>query len=502
MARISAWRASHRRLAGALEVGDVAEHAEPPAIAEHGQPEMQHVLATLEQHPALGARGEDLLARLDELGALGGIHLAEVAALDLVVEDRPGVRQPLQGRAIEVEELERRLVEEQPLAVGVVDQQRVRHLVEHGLQGAARALELLLVRLELGDVAIGHQQAAVVQLVRGDLERESVAAGAHERLNVAVLDDGHAPGQLGFDVGDRAKVAARELEADDVGEIDGGGDGRRIEVEKAAEGGVVEQQPAVRRVERRPVAHVVEHRAHGGARALLLGLRLGEAAFLLDDVGEVAMHGQHAAAGQRPVGDLDGAAGDGAPPLGRLARQVEARDAAGDPALQAAGQRLERAVVAAQCAMADDVLEGRQPLQHLVRHVVQARHRLVLVDPAAVAFVEQRAVAHVVEHGAHGLLGEGDVAMRIVEALGEVVRGEVAGDLRARALALDMGEQADDDDEAQHDRRQPQRMPIAVEQHQDARHRQHQRGGGQREGAPIEAARWRAADDQAERQRP
>ena len=214
------------------------------------------------------------------------------------------------------------------------------------------------------------------------------------------------------------------------------------------------------------------------------------------------MHGEHAAAGQSPVGDLDGAAGDGAPPLGRLARQVEARGAAGDPALQAAGQRLERAVVAAQRAMADDVLEGRQPLQHLVRHVVQARHRLVLVDPAAVALVEQRAVAHVVEHGAHGLLGEGDVAMRIVEALGEVVRGKVAGDLRARALALDMGEQADDDDEAQHDRRQPEGMPAAVAQHQHARHRQHQRGGRQRVGAPVEAARGRAADDQAERQRP
>ena len=214
------------------------------------------------------------------------------------------------------------------------------------------------------------------------------------------------------------------------------------------------------------------------------------------------MHGEHAAAGQGPVGHLDGAAGDGAPPLGRLARQVEARDAAGDPAFQAAGQRLERAIVAAQRAMADDVPEGRQPLQHLVRHVVQAGHRLVLVDPAAVALVEQRAVAHVVEHGAHGLFGEGHVAVRIVEALGEVVSGKVAGDLRARALALDVGEQADDDDEAQHDRRQPDGMPAAVAQHQHARHRQHQRGGRQRVGAPVEAARGRAAHDQAERQRP
>ena len=163
-----------------------------------------------------------------------------------------------------------------------------------------------------------------------------------------------------------------------------------------------------------------------------------EPALLLDDVGEVAMHGEHAAAGQGPVGHLDGAAGDGAPPLGRLARQVEARDAAGDPALQAAGQRLERAIVAAQRAMADDVPEGRQPLQHLVRHVVQAGHRLVLVDPAAVAFVEQRAVAHVVEHGAHGLLGEGDVAMRIVEVLGEVVRRRGRGRSRARVRLRSM----------------------------------------------------------------
>ena len=90
-------RLARAELAGAFEVGDVAEHAEPPAIAEHGQPEMQHVLAALQQHPALGARGEDLLARIDELGALGGVHRAEVAALDLVVEDRPGVRQAAAG---------------------------------------------------------------------------------------------------------------------------------------------------------------------------------------------------------------------------------------------------------------------------------------------------------------------------------------------------------------------------------------------------------------------
>ena len=60
---------------------------------------------------------------------------------------------------------------------------------------------------------------------------------------------------------------------------------------------------------------------------------------LLDDVGEVAMDREHAAAGQGPVGHLDGAAGHGAPPLGRLAGRVEARDAAFDPALQPAGQR-------------------------------------------------------------------------------------------------------------------------------------------------------------------
>ena len=92
--------------------------------------------------------------------------------------------------------------------------------------------------------------------------------------------------------------------------------------------------------------------------------------------------------------------------------------------------------------------------------------------------------------------------MGIVEVLRQVARRQVAGDLLAYALALDMGEQADDDDEAQHDRGQPKRRPAAIAQHQHARHRQHQRRRRKRESAPVETARGRAAHDQAERQRP
>lgn len=214
------------------------------------------------------------------------------------------------------------------------------------------------------------------------------------------------------------------------------------------------------------------------------------------------MHGEDTAAGQRPVGHLDDAAGDRAPPLGRLAGQVEALDTAGDPALQSAGQRLDRPVVAAQRAIAHDVPEGRQGFQQLVRHVVQAGHRAVLVDPAPVAFVEQRAVAHVVEHGTHRVLGEGDVAVRLVKALRQVAGGEIAGDLLARALALDVGEQADDGHEAQHDGGQPDIVAAAMDGDQRDGHRQDQGRSREREGAAVEAARRRAGHDQAERQRP
>ena len=86
-------------------------------------------------------------------------------------------------------------------------------------------------------------------------------------------------------------------------------------------------------------------------------------------------------------------------------------------------------------AVMDDVGEGRQRLQQLVRHVVQLGHRRVLVDPAPVGLVEQDAVAQIVEHRLqHGVRLVGLLLAPL--GLGDV---DHVGDHAARLGAMRLG---------------------------------------------------------------
>ncbi len=204
-------------------------------------------------------------------------------------------------------------------------------------------------------------------------------------------------------------------------------------------------------IERGAVADIVEHRLHGGARALALVLAAMRRTSCSTMSVRSQMHGEDTAAGQRPVGHLDDAAGDRAPPLGRLAGQVEALDTAGDPALQSAGQRLDRPVVAAQRAIAHDVPEGRQGFQQLVRHVRAGGPSRGSGRPSARRLrraARRRSCCRAWyascpgRRRRRGAPGQGSATGR---------RRRDRGRSAARALALDVGEQADDGHEAQHD---------------------------------------------------
>ena len=134
------------------------------------------------------------------------------------------------------------------------------------------------------------------------------------------------------------------------------------------------------------------------------------------------MDREYATVAEAPVSHLHGAPGRGPPPLGRLVGKIEAANPAADPAIEAAWQPIDRTIVAAPRPVAHDVAEGRQLREFCVRHVVQARHGGVLVDPAAIGFVEQHAVTQVVEYRLQDLACEGRLLLAALE-LGNVHDG-------------------------------------------------------------------------------
>ncbi len=141
-----------------------------------------------------------------------------------------------------------------------------------------------------------------------------------------------------------------------------GDNGRQVPVNRLV-GVVALDQALVGPPDRNAAGHAAQGVVEQGLGRLGMGTRFLQPLLLLDDLGDVAMDGQHAAVAQSPVGHLHGAPRYGAPPLGRLFGIVEVADPTGDPALEPAGQVLDAAVVAAPRAIAHDVGEGRQDLQ-------------------------------------------------------------------------------------------------------------------------------------------
>ena len=166
----------------------------------------------------------------------------------------------------------------------------------------------------------------------------------------------------------------------------------------AAIGLIAPDQPFVRPPDGEAAGQAAERIVEEGLRRLGPRAHRLQPGFLLDEGGDVAMDGQHAPVRQAAVRDLDGAARHGAAPLGRLVGGGKSPDAVCNPVFEAARQVLQSPIVSAPGAIAQDVGKGRQRLQQVFRHLVDARHRTVLVNPAPVGFVQQHAVGHIVEH--------------------------------------------------------------------------------------------------------
>ena len=329
------------RFLALLQLRDVAVDAENRSVLERLVADLDVMTARRGPLEANAARRAQMVDQLLDL-CLDVVDLAEVAALDLesthlghhAAGEHDVGRIALEFHHALVDEIGPHVV-----AHRSHERDTVIHIVDHGGEDFARALgvgarrlrrllgdrQLLFALLELGDVAVDAEQAAVGE--RLVVELDVAAADRQAVVAHAARGEHHfAPfAHQGLDVLDRTEIAALGLETDDVlagiscrGDL--GWDPQRLHEFVVAEPEaelLVEQDNAV--------IHVVEHGLQDLAGVLDIRLGGGQRLLALLEVGDVAVEPEPAAVAQRLERELDVSAGGGAPLVAASARLHRAR---------------------------------------------------------------------------------------------------------------------------------------------------------------------------------
>jgi hypothetical protein len=385
--------AGELRLAATF-LGDVGEGHQQPAAGQRQELEIDVEAvrqAALVAQPAGTRDGGD---------ALGVVFLEGLVGIG-VVAAIPGIADEVLVRPAVIGEVARNADEVGRLVVpGAhphlrIEQRRAHRQVAHqgahglgvGLDRGERLGELGLAALELGDVAIGGEPRIVGQTPHRHFEDATIGRRAHIAAVIAAPQRFVSPLDFGFRVVELPELAAPRQIAQHTAHAAMSRHRLGCQVEEGAERFVVEQQRAVRRVERDAVAHVVEHALHDAAR-------LGEVLFARLKVADVTVHRQHAAVRQRLEVEVDPAAAGDTARVTTAAGRLCPLPAIFQHRLDVVG----RSEIAALDLEAQDVFGPGARARDFARDLVEVAVLLVRQLDMAITIEQHDAVVHVVEH--------------------------------------------------------------------------------------------------------